>query len=71
MPTNLTEHVVRTVDHQTGGPQRDRVPWHTLLTILSSHGGRDADAVWDALEDAVNEGRLGYDEDEREFWIPE
>lgn len=55
----------------TGGPQRDRVPWHAVMTHLASHAGYDVDAVWDALDAVVAEGRLGYGEDEREFLILE
>lgn len=68
---DLVKRVVRTVDHQTGGPQPNKCPVHQLLTVLASHVDEDAaDAVWAAAEQAVADGRLRYDENEREFWPP-
>lgn len=67
----LEDRVVSVVKHNTGGPQRDRIPWHVVMTHLASHAGFEVDAVWDALDAAVDEGRLGYDAEAREFWFPE
>lgn len=71
MPKNMVDHVVATVDHQTGGPQSDRVPRHVLGTVLISHADEDRDEVWQAVEQAVESGRLGYDEEEQTYWVTE
>lgn len=62
---DLEDHVVSVVTHNTGGPQPDRVPWHVVLSSLTSYSKYDVDAVWDALDAAVEADRLGYDEDDQ------
>lgn len=65
---SLADHVVATVEHQTGGPQPESIPEHVLLVVLSTHGGEDADAVRAALDACVDAGRLVSDG--RRYWIP-
>lgn len=68
---DLEDRVVSVVERNLGDRHPDRVPWHVVLTTLASHASYDVDAVWDALDAAVDDGRLSYDEESREFWIPE
>lgn len=68
---DLQDRVVAVVDDNLNPPQSERVPWHIVLTRLSSFSHHHPDDIWDALEAAVEAGRLAYDEEAREFWIPE
>lgn len=52
------------MDHQTGGPQPERVSMRIILTVLASHGNEDAGAVRKTVEKVVADERLRYDENE-------
>ena len=66
---DVVHRVVNTVDHQTGGPQRDRIPRSKLVLILSVHGNETSDRVREAIEEAIDRGELDFDDGE--VWIPE
>lgn len=60
---DLEDHVVNTVDHNTGGPQRDRIRANKVVLHLAVHGNQDATEVRQAIDQAVEDGRLERDED--------
>lgn len=66
--TELVDRVVRTVDTQTSKKQPDRVPAHKIVLILGRHGNENPDRVREALDQAVNEGKI--ERDEEHVWVP-
>lgn len=66
---DLTDHVVRTVDYQTGGPQPDRIAASKIVLILTDHGNEAPERVRASLDEAVADGRLKRDGES--VWIPE
>jgi len=66
--TDPVDRVVRTVDHQTSQMQPDRIPASKVVMILADHGNMSPSEVREALDDAVDQGRL--ERDESDVWIP-
>lgn len=69
MSTDITTRVVRTVDNQTVGDQPGKIAVHKVVMHLAGHGSESKEDVREALDKAVEQGRL--ERDEERVWIPE
>lgn len=66
---DIVDRVVRTVYYQTSPNQPNRIPAHKVVMILSGNGSEEEYRVREALDEAVEAGRL--ERDEEHVWIPE
>jgi len=66
--TDVVDRVVRTVEKQTSPEQPDKISASKVVLILADHGSMDAQEVREALDQAVDEGRL--ERDATNVWIP-
>ena len=64
-----TDRVVSAVTHQTSPKQPDRIRANKIVLVLAEHGALSSSEVREALDEAVESGRLGRDEDH--VWLPE
>ena len=63
-PITDRECLVGTIEHQTGGKQRETVSEGSLLQILSNSVSVDTDVAHDVLAELVNNGEIVIDGDE-------